>query len=333
MKTAQILVVEDELIVAHNLQQKLQGLGYTVPAIAATGEEAFDLANSTRPDLILMDIRLAGEMDGVTAAELIRAHFDIPVIYLTAYVDDETVERAKLTEPLGYIPKPFETRQLHTAIEMALYRHTMDRQLKESRRWLATTLHSIGDAVIATDASGSIRLMNPVAEAFTGWSEVEALGRRLEEVVVLVDEVTRQAIANPALQALRLKTVVTLDAPTLLIARDGAERHVADSAAPITDDQGEVSGVVLVLFDVTERRRVALEREELIAQLESALANIKTLRGLIPICASCKKIRDDAGYWTSLETYLHKHSEADFSHGICPDCACRLYGDLLEEGA
>ncbi len=328
---ARVLIVEDELIVAHNLQRKLQRLGYTVPAVVATGEEAIDLVGTTHPDVVLMDIRLAGMIDGVATAEQIRLRFNIPVIYLTAYVDTETIQRAKLTEPLGYIPKPFEIQHLHTAIEMAMYRHTMERKIRESERWLATILHSIGDAVIATDAAGQIKFMNPTAERFTGWLATEALGHHLDEVLVIIDETTRQPLENLARRAFHERVVVNLDnqAHALLVARDGTERAVVDSAAPIHDDHGSISGVVMVLFDITERQRMARERELLIASLELALANIKTLRGLIPICASCKKIRNDHGYWTKLEIYLQEHSEADFSHGICPDCARRLYGEEI----
>ena len=125
-------------------------------------------------DLVLMDIVLEGDMDGVKAAEHIRNHFDIPVVYLTAYSDDTTLQRAKITEPYGYILKPFQERELYTTIEMALYKHKMERKLKENEQWLATTLKSIGDAVIATDTKGFVTFMNPVAEVLTGWKQEEA---------------------------------------------------------------------------------------------------------------------------------------------------------------
>jgi PAS domain S-box-containing protein len=130
MIKARVLVVEDERIVALDIQSRLRELGYDVPVTVATGERAIRKAEELRPNLVLMDIRLAGEMDGVEAAQHIRAHFNIPVIYLTAYADVSTLERAKITEPFGYILKPFEERELHTAIEMALYRHEMETKLK-----------------------------------------------------------------------------------------------------------------------------------------------------------------------------------------------------------
>ncbi len=131
-KQVRILVVEDETIVALDLKNSLTILGYDVVATAATGEDAIARADETHPDLVLMDIILKGEMDGVEAANTIRARLDIPVIFLTACADDTTLQRAKVTEPFGYLLKPFEERELHGHIEIALYKHRMERQLKES---------------------------------------------------------------------------------------------------------------------------------------------------------------------------------------------------------
>ena len=134
MSGAKILVVEDESIIAKDIQNMLKNLGYEVPAIAFTAEEAIEKAAETRPDLVLMDIRLRGDMDGIKAAEQIRSQLDVPVVYLTAYADADTLERAKLTEPFGYIVKPFEERDLHTTVEVALYRHELESKLKEKER-------------------------------------------------------------------------------------------------------------------------------------------------------------------------------------------------------
>ena len=124
-------------------------------------------------------------MDGITAAENIRGCADIPVIYLTAYADPETLERAKITEPFGYVVKPFLDHALQTAIEMALYKHRTESRLRQDHEWLATTLKSIGDAVMTTDVSGCITYMNPVAEALTGWSREEGAGRAMVDVLRL----------------------------------------------------------------------------------------------------------------------------------------------------
>src|SRR5438132_351234 len=122
-----ILVVEDERIVARDIQASLQNLGYTVTALAASAEEALRNVAANPPELVLMDIRLTGESDGIQAAARIRADYHLPVIFLTAYADQQTIQRAKITEPFGYLLKPFEERELQTAIEMALYKHRSER--------------------------------------------------------------------------------------------------------------------------------------------------------------------------------------------------------------
>ena len=198
MANAQVLVVEDASIIAKDIQDILRRLGYAVPVVVSSGEKAIQKAAEMHPDLVLMDIMLKGDMDGVEAAQQIHDRFHIPVVYLTAYADEDTLQRAKIAEPFGYILKPFEERELHAAIEMALYKH------------------------------------------------------KAEE-----------------------------------------------------------------------------ERERLIHELEDALAEIKTLRGILPICSSCKKIRDDEGYWNQLETYIQEHSEAVFSHGLCPECGKKLYPGIF----
>lgn len=144
MSKKKILVVEDEAIVAKNIQRCLNKLGYTVPSIVATGEDAIKKVEDSPPDLVLMDIELLGEMDGIEAAKLIKSRFDIPVIYLTAYADEKTLERAKITEPFGYITKPFEDRDLHGTIEMALYKHKTEEALNKQReKFISVLIHDL----------------------------------------------------------------------------------------------------------------------------------------------------------------------------------------------
>lgn len=199
MKQATIMIVEDEALVALSLQKKLEKLKYSIPKIAHTGEEAVQEVEKIHPDLVLMDIKLSGKMDGVTAAEQIRQHNHIPVVFMTAYSDEETLQRAKLSGPFGYILKPYDDRDIRTTIEIALYKNEMEQ-----------------------------------------------------------------------------------------------------------------------------------EREKLIAELQKALDNVKTLSGLLPICSGCKKIRDDKGYWAQVEEYVMLHTDAKFSHGLCPDCVPKYFGDLLK---
>ncbi len=147
MENAQILVVEDEAIVALDIQSKLRSRGYEVPALASSGKEAVEIADALRPDLVLMDIQLEGDVDGVEAAEQIRRRFGTPVVYLTAFSDDQTLQRAKVAEPFGYLLKPFEERKLHVAIEVALYKSRIDQEKAalEERLSQAHKMEAIGE--------------------------------------------------------------------------------------------------------------------------------------------------------------------------------------------
>jgi len=253
---ATVLVVEDERIIAKGVEKQLKALGYAVVGSAGTGADAIRMATDLRPDLILMDVNLGTEPDGIGAAEVIRGARDVPVIFLTAHSDGETIDRAKRVGPFGYLLKPYEDVELKVAIEIALYKHQTDRRVRENEQWLAATLGSIGDGVIATDEHGRVRFMNALAEHLTGWPGADAVGRDVRGVFSAVHERTRAEVPNPIFEALRTGECAALASDTLLVARDGTERPVDDTAAPIRDALGAVSGAVLVFRDVSERRRL-----------------------------------------------------------------------------
>jgi CheY-like chemotaxis protein len=199
---ATILVVEDDINVAAVLEARLESFGYKVCDIARTGPKAIECQNQHQPDLVLMDILLEGDMNGIEAAEKISAKSDVPIIFITCLNDPSVLDKAIRTHPYGYLVKPYDNAELRSCIEIALVKH-----------------------------------------------------------------------------------------------------------------------------------KAANEREELIAQLEDALLQVRKLSGLLPICASCKKIRDKEGGWQQIEDYISDHSEADFSHSICPQCARKLYPELnLDKG-
>lgn len=189
-----VLLVEDDSAVAAEIETRLRNLNYSVAATAVSGTDAIEKTESNLPDIVLMDLQIKGELDGIEAAEQIRASFQVPVVYLASQTDEYTIERAKITDPLGYLFTPFEDRELEITIEMALYKHQMQQ-----------------------------------------------------------------------------------------------------------------------------------EREELIRELQEAMFEVRRLSGLLPICISCKKIRDDRGYWNRVEEYLQKHSHARFTHGYCPECARKFW--------
>lgn len=263
MANARILIVEDESIVAMDIQQSLAGMGYTVAGVVAFGEEAVEQAGALKPDLILMDVMLKGAMDGIEAAERIRQEHSIPVVYLTAYTDDDTLRRAKMTEAFGYLLKPFEDRELRTTIEMALYKHTMELELRKSREWLKTTLRCISDAVIATDASGRIQFMNTKAENLTGWKPAAALGRKLADVFCLMKTNETAIVENNLTAILENGVVVHTDTDAILISKDGRQVPIAHSAAPIRDDHGTILGVVASFRDITEQKDAQARERQL----------------------------------------------------------------------
>ncbi|MGG6239836.1 putative bifunctional diguanylate cyclase/phosphodiesterase [Nodosilinea sp. AN01ver1] len=251
-----ILVVEDEIVVAMDLQATLIDLGHEVPEIVISGEAAIQKALELRPDLVLMDIHLSADLDGIDAAAAITQVLDIPVVYLTAYADEKTLQRASLTAPFGYILKPFEVRELRANIEIAFYKHSLEKTIKEHRQWLLAVLNSISEGVAASDPTGLIKFMNPVAEALSGWSQAEAVGRSPAEVFHFMDEMTRRLIDNPLLKSLHEDQTVYLPENALLLSKQGHEIPVSDSAAPIYSDRGQLEGAVMVVRDSTEQRRI-----------------------------------------------------------------------------
>lgn len=263
-----ILIVEDERIVAMDLAGTLNELGYSVVGMAARGDEAIARADELQPHLILMDVRLGKGPDGIQVAEAIRRSRDVPVIYLTAHSDDETLHRAASTEASGYLVKPFTSPELHCAIEIALHKHVADTRLRENEQWLATTLRSIAEAVIATDAIGRIRLFNPGAETLTGWSHQEALSHTIYEVLSLRDENTGLPVPNPVQEVLESDDSLPVIQGSMLVSRSGETLAVEECAARIVDSFGRVLGGVLVLRDITERRRQSAEIQKLNQELE-----------------------------------------------------------------
>jgi PAS domain S-box-containing protein len=265
MNGSRIFVVEDDGVSALRIKGMLTRLGYEASGAASTGEEAVERAGALRPDLVLMDIQLAGKMDGIEAAGIIRERFGIPSLYITAFVEDTLIDKSKITEPYAYLVKPFQEWELKANIEISLYRHQMERQLKEKEYWLRITLRSIGDGVITTDTQGNVTLINPVAEQLTGWSQGAAAGKPIVEIFNIVNEHTGLAEENPVNQILQQGAAASLASHTVLAARDGTRRGIADSGAPIRDEQGNIIGAVLVFRDVTDIRQMesALREKEI----------------------------------------------------------------------
>ncbi len=249
-----ILIVEDERVTAWNLQESLEALGYHIAGSTGSGEEAIALAVATRPNLVIMGICLEdAAVDGIIAAGRIRQELGIPIVYLTAHADENTLNRALATQPLGYLIKPFDTIELRTTIEAALHCYHLEQQLDESQRWFSTTLNSLRDGAIATDALGHIQFINPSAEALTGWAFEDAVGRPAHQILQLIDPETRSPIPDPFTQSIAQRDRVRLPSQCILVARDGTEKYIGDSAAPIFGASQEILGSVLIFQDITAR--------------------------------------------------------------------------------
>lgn len=261
MTSARVLIVEDEAVVALDLKAQLEDMGEAVCGVAESGAQALAIARAERPDLALMDIRIRGDMDGVELAGRFASELQIPVIYLTSFSDAETVRRAAETAPYGFLTKPFQAQELRAGIQVALYKARMERRLRESERWFASTLRCVQDGVIVTEPDGAVRFLNGAAEALTGWTLSEALGTPLSDVLQYEDEDVSTTAADRAMSEGR---VIGVSHARRLRARDGRLERVDESAAPVNDEAGRRLGAVVVLRDASVR----LREEELLRASE-----------------------------------------------------------------
>lgn len=588
-----ILICDDELLFAQDLAMNLRDFGYHVTGQVSTGEEAVKSVEADRPDLVLMDINLAGEMDGIAAAKQIRGHADIPIVYITGYSEKSLMERAMDTEPYGYLVKPVGILEVRNAVEMSLYKHKADKRVKESELWVNALFDCLEEGVFMVTSDRIVKDCNPATERIFGYTREEMVGQSTEKlhtsveryvefgmkvsealssgtnavmeyelkrkngevcpsehtvcflktpsgetfgIASIVRDITdlknAQAAFNESEEAFRSLYEHSLDgilltepsgkilkanraacrifgrtedelceagsnalvdltdprlgpaledrartrsfrgrlnlrrkdgtifpaeisssvfttrsgdlkssmlvrdiseqertekeleksrselrtiydcAPVMMcvldgerrvlyanralveflgeseeslkngracgvfgcinaqddprgcgyghrcktcplkiaieetyrtglghrsveyratLIREGTQREVVLLGSTALVESDDRSSVLLCLEDFSERKRLEEEKDKLVENLTDALAKVKKLSGLLPICASCKKIRDDNGYWTQIEAYIREHSEAEFSHGICPDCIEKFYPDFYEK--
>ncbi|MFO8077628.1 MAG: PAS domain S-box protein, partial [Thermoplasmatota archaeon] len=251
-----ILIVEDETIVAKDLQQKLTKLGYDVPTTLSTGEEAIQKAEQLDLDLVLMDIKLSEEMDGIQAAEKIHNQFEIPIIFLTAYGDKKTLERAKKTEPYGYVMKPFNIKELHSNIQVALHKNKMEKKVKQHHHWMLNTLQHMGNAVITTDENQKITFVNAAAEKLIGMGKKELINQNADTCIQLVNGETNENISLFSVLTNNEKDKIHSNEiqDIILTSKDGRKMIVDINASSIKRLDGSIDGFALNIQDVTEQR-------------------------------------------------------------------------------
>jgi len=259
-----ILIVENEYIVAKQIETWLTNLGYTVPAITATGPETLQAVAASAPDLILMDIKLTDDMDGITTAHHIREKYNIPLIYLTAHSDDETLQRAKSTKPSGYLTKPFAPKELHTTIQTALYNHQMEKKLHESEARYRSLFDGIPIGLYRTTPAGEIVDANLALVEMLGYSNRESL-LAVNVINTLIDPQARQQWQD----RLNQESVVR-SFETQIRRNDGTMIWVEDNAQAIVDEHGQVRYYEGSLKDITERKEAEKTSQDNIQELKIA---------------------------------------------------------------
>jgi hypothetical protein len=278
MESASIMVVEDDRIVARDIQGRLEGLDYRVPAVVATGEEAIEQAHEEVPDLVLMDIRLSGRVDGIEAARRICEHRHVPVVYLTAYSDDETLRRASYTDAYGYVLKPCETRRLQAAIEIALRKHNSEKAQRRKQNLLCRLFEELPMALLVVDPDGRLLLCNGEACKLLDLDPGSWKDRDLTSVVRL-EEQDGRSYRLPIEKVLHGEKKVLRGSPLRLLRRDGQVRQVEFCWVPVrSSDGGETLAAAMLLEDVSTRRgryqqAIHAESFRMISQTASGIAH------------------------------------------------------------
>jgi PAS domain S-box-containing protein len=303
-----ILIVDDEIVVAKDLETHLTRLGYDVPAIASSEPEAIAMTARAVPDLVLMDIALSGDMSSVDGLNKLRGQWKIPVVFIIPATDEESLRRPGVTEPGSYVVKPFTQRELHVNIELALCKNDAANAVHEMEdRFFAVSV----DMLCLLDFNGFFKRINPAWERTLGYTRKELMSRPFIEFVH-PDDRERTLKQNADVRA----GGKALSFENRYVHKDGSYRWFHWNAA----SDSTVRTIYSMARDITASKQAAEEREQLLLKLQAALAEVKSLREILPICSYCRKIRDDENHWDTVENYISSHTTSRFSHGICPTC-------------
>jgi PAS domain S-box-containing protein len=302
-----ILVVEDQRLIAADIENTLKKLGYVVVGNVASGEDAISKADEVRPELVLMDVRLRGEMDGIHAAEVIRDRFDLPVVYLTAYADEETILRAKKTTPFGYLVKPFNERELRATIEIAFYSHQMERTLADERakrrgaEEFKVLVDGVRDyAIFMLDGHGHITTWNSGAERLKGYTREEVFGK---DFSIFYTEEERQAGHPKRLLDAALRDGRYED-ENWRVRKDGTRFWASVIITAIRNESGTPIGFAKVTRDLSERRLAEEQREAERREAERVLRESEERFRLL-----VDEVRDYAIVFLDLEGHIKTWNE------------------------
>ena len=247
-----ILIVEDDEIICNLITTMLEKKGYAVVGKVGSGEESISRAAELEPDLILMDISLSGQMDGVAAARYIFQLFHYPIVFLTALCDDVLLERAKHAQPLGYILKPFTDKDLTSNVEMALYNHSMRKKyldlypVGEPKK-----LMTVMDLIIIMDIKGQIIFFNPYTARFLDLPEKDILMHYWRDTLMLVNDSTNEPLPDPIPEVVKQMLVITYDFNTSIVTRSNKSKKVGVTIRPIKDDQHALIGIFMHIREKT----------------------------------------------------------------------------------
>jgi PAS domain S-box-containing protein len=318
-----LLLVEDSDVDAELLTGYLERSGYCVEyqrvSSPATMEQALEKQSW---DLVLCDYWLPG-FGVIHALDLIRQYrLDIPFIVVSGAAGESLAVEVMKAGAHDYIMKDSLAR-LAPAIEREL-REAEARAERlaatEKLLYLAAIVDSSGEAIIGQNLNGVITTWNTGAGQLYGYTEAEVLGQS----ITMLASPTSQSSLLEIFEQLRAGNAVE-HIEMAHVCKDGTPLDVSLTISPVKSAEGRVMGAAAIVYDITERKKIADERAKMIEELNETLSKVKALSGLLPICASCKNIRDDHGYWQKLETFVREHSNAEFSHSICPECMEKLY--------
>jgi PAS domain S-box-containing protein len=247
MSKIKILVVEDESIVAKDIQNTLIRLGYDVPATASNAASAFQKLEDIQPDLVFLDIKLKGDIDGIQIAEKIKHSYDIPVIFLTSFVDKGTLDRAKVTEPYGYIVKPFNESDLQSTVEMALYKFEKDKETKYSKERYENALLTLEEAIIILNTDYTITFLNPKAESQLGYGNESAAARDFFSLIQITEETGNLLDRNSLIEKLKSDKVCELKNASVTFLRDNSSVKADLTCSPVKDEKENLIGYAFVI--------------------------------------------------------------------------------------
>ncbi|MBF2065192.1 MAG: diguanylate cyclase [Calothrix sp. C42_A2020_038] len=256
MNCPKILIVENCRFLAIDIRNSLYKLGYRVSDTTDSLQEAIQKVAETRPSLVLMDTCLVGDVDAIQAGDIIRKKYHVPVLYLMEYAAQPNLYQNRLSEPFSHILKPFADKDLYNAIKMALYKHHIENKFDVEQQRMLTVINSMGSAVVITDISGEVQVINRIAEILTGWKQEEVMGKQITQVLSLIDNETGEEIDYLVRQAIKQGKVLNLPDNCMLINKDGKSIPVGDNVAPIRDLDGNITGAVLVLQDISQRKQM-----------------------------------------------------------------------------